>query len=127
PDTKAHLINIYATTKLLYHTYTNQFSPKQAVQIDKANRAILKNRLHIKFKKDKNDLIHGPLGYGLGLHSVEQLQRWNYINYIHGVLHSPNKLVHKMLMNNNKIAKEKHGVNILQYKPTFRIKALHSI
>src|SRR5690606_5922266 len=63
----------------------------------------------------------------LGLHPATELQRWNYINYIHDVLHNPNKLVHKILMNNNTIAKEKHGVNILEYKPTFRVKALHSI
>jgi hypothetical protein len=51
-DTKAHLINLYASSKLLYHTYTNQFSDETIKKIDIANRKILREQLHLWTKYD---------------------------------------------------------------------------
>jgi exonuclease III len=61
-DTKAHLINLYASLKLLYHTYTNQFSPEDIKKIDITNRAILREQLHLWMRYDTN-ILHGPEGY----------------------------------------------------------------
>jgi hypothetical protein len=73
-------------------------------------------------------ILHGPLGYGMGLDKLKKVQRWNLISFTHSVLQNKHKLVHKAFMNNLQIAKEKWKVDLLDNKfNTLQIPHFHTI